>query len=268
MNNPATGFRCAWNFKDTDGGMDGAVPDGSDQDGSVADGGSGDGGTVTDGGVKAVLLINEINPNLTGGDLVELKVVSGGTLNGIVLYELFAAQQALITFPDLAVQAGEVVVVHVGMLTPPANETNATGKGGCTETFCYPDAWDLFGRTSGVSFSNRVIWIKNADATVEDAVPFLKSNLTGAYPSAFPADLALIQAAGYWLPADCSGIPCTCTNVSDCTATTVAVDWKDCGNTAAGLSVQRKTTADTNTKHDWYTGTGTFGLPNTFDGGI
>ena len=79
--------------------------------------------------------------------------------------------------------------------------------------------------------------------------------MSGNTLASFPDNLQALQAAGHWFPADCGGS--LCTYASTPTATEVSVDWT---GSSSSNSVQRKPTADTNTKADWNSvGTPTFG---------
>jgi hypothetical protein len=213
--------------------------------------------------LAAALQINEVNPNLTSSkDLVELLVTGSGSTLGFVLQQDVASPVVLATLPDIHVTAGDVIVVH---LTP----TPGSGEGSSSETISkaqypssiytnnYDTAWDVNGNAVGITFSNRVLLLRDSLGAVQDAVVFARSTSTN---SSFPPDLQSIQAMGQWLPADCGGSLCTYLSVP--TATDVSADWSSVSTVKSGQSVQRTGVADTNQKADWTVKAATFGAAN------
>jgi hypothetical protein len=71
----------------------------------------------------------------------------------------------------------------------------------------YDTAWDFRGGARDITYSNRVILVKDVSGQLQDAVPF--KSTSASPPGAFPGQLQAIQAAGQWLPANCGGAPCT-----------------------------------------------------------
>ncbi|HCF59227.1 MAG TPA: hypothetical protein DFS52_14695, partial [Myxococcales bacterium] len=167
---------------------------------------------------SAVLRITEVNPNISGGrDLVELVAVSGGTVRDLVIQEDGASSRATIaTLPDVTVAPGDLILVHVNpdgtAGDPVASET--VSKNESTAPNAVPGAWDFvstMSSTSGLVFSHRVIFVKTPTGELQDAVAFVKSNISSA-PAGFPAALQAVQAAGQWSPASCGGADCTYTS--------------------------------------------------------
>jgi hypothetical protein len=214
----------------------------------------------------AGLRLNEINPNIPSShDLIELEAVSAGTLEGIKIEQIGSATETLITMPAITVASGDLIVVH---LTPsgvtgiaPASETTSKNQfSSASFSANYDTAWDLLGNAIGLTFSNRVIQVVDPTNAVQDAVPFVLTT-SASPPAAFPTNLQALQAAGYWLPADCGGS--LCTYASTPTALAVSVEYDGAGNTPTGNSIQRKPATDTNQKSDWNgAGAQSFGLPN------
>jgi hypothetical protein len=204
----------------------------------------------------AELVINEVNPNISvSRDLVELRVVTGGSLLGIKLEQDINAAVTLATLPAVLVTSGDVVVVH---LNPNVSETTEmTSKTDCTSASCYSAAWDIAGGTTGITFSNRLLVVRDVTGRIQDAAAFIVPTSSLA---TFPANLQALQAAAQWLPADCGGAACTYTTIP--TAPAVSVDWSACGTTAAGISVRRASLTDTNQSSDWSAGTSSWGGPN------
>jgi hypothetical protein len=204
----------------------------------------------------ASLVINEVNPNIgSSKDLIELRVTSPGTVKDMTVGQALGTPVTVATLPNITVAAGDLIVIHTGTTD---TTTETTGKTQCTDAVCYAGAWDVAGTTAGLTFSHRVLWVKNADSSLHDAVPFVLSTTTTP-PGAFPTDLQSAQASGFWLPADCGGAPCTYTSTP--TAVEVSFDWATVGTTAAGKSAARIGTGKTSA--DWtILSTSTFGAPN------
>jgi|GEM_PF-1197822 len=211
-----------------------------------------------DGYVKlARLLINEVNPAISGSrDLLELLVVEGGSVNKMtVTVDGTAAPVA--TMPNVQVETGDIIVVHFAPAAGDVSET--TAKDQIKAPYNYDTAWDFIGNSSGLSFSHRVIRVRDSASITIDAVPFVVASSTSP-PGAFPGQLQTLQGEGLWFPADCSGAPCS----TNALAVSVSVDYGGAGATATGKSVQRKAGANTHQKSDWVLVTASsFGLPNT-----
>jgi hypothetical protein len=204
----------------------------------------------------ASVVINEINPNIgSSKDLIELRVTSPGTIKDMTVGQAIGTPVTVATLPNITVAAGDLIVIHLGST---ATTTETASKTECTDAVCYAGAWDVAGTTAGLTFSHRVIWVKSADSTLHDAVPFVLSTTTTP-PGAFPTDLQAIQTASFWQPADCTGSPCTYT--TNPTAVAISVDWATVGTTAAGKSAAR--TGSGKTAADWtILSASTFGAAN------
>ncbi|MBL9015411.1 MAG: hypothetical protein JNL83_14600 [Myxococcales bacterium] len=206
--------------------------------------------------VSAILRISEVAPAQTSSrDLVELVVVAGGTMRDLTLRE---DGVVLATLPDVMVSAGQLVVVHlnpvVGATTELATQTS------CADSTCYAGAWDVNGGTTGITYSRKVLSVADAVGNTQDAAAFSNFN-AGNTPGAYPDELAVVQAAGQWLPFDCGGVRCDDTTTTP-SANGVSVDWRGLGTAPGSASVQRGSTVDTNTKADWEVAPGTFGIFN------
>ncbi len=214
----------------------------------------------------AQVLFNELNSNITGGrDLIELLVTAGGSTNGITLHQKGSADETLATLPDVIVATNDLIVIH---LTP----VGTTGIAGASEiagkaefpkamfSANYDGAWDFLGAAIGLSFSNRVLEAQGPAGAVLDAVPVVVSN-SGNPPAAFPGVLQLLQAAGGWFPADCTGQ--LCTYMSTPTAVAISVDYLGSANNPTGNSVSRQPNLTNKTKSDWNAaGPNSWGLVN------
>ncbi|WIG93832.1 Ig-like domain-containing protein [Myxococcus sp. SDU36] len=218
----------------------------------------------------AVLRISEVQPNMASAeDLVELEVITGGTTAGLILQQDVNSDLELAQLPDVTVATGDIIVVHLNpddtVENPFRSETQSKDEiPQSAEPTRYDTAWDFRGTDDhAITFSSRILLVKDAAGTIQDAVPFART--TGTPPAAFIGNIQAIQAAGHWLPADCGGAPCTTT--SNPTAAAVAADWTgipaSAGSvTRASNSVRRISATDTNTKDDWAVGAPSWGLPN------
>ena len=208
--------------------------------------------------VVAQLAIDEVNANIASShDLVELVVVSAGTINGIKLAQDVATPITLATLPNLQVAQGDLIVVH---LAPVATTTETATKADCSDAACFAGAWDVNGGTAGITFSNRVLQLLAPDNSVMDVVPFAKAGSSS--PTGFPTDLQTIQGGGHWMPANCGGMACTYMTTPSASDATISVDWTALGTSASGTSAQRKPGQFTKTAADWHTAAASFGAAN------
>jgi len=212
----------------------------------------------------AVLLLNEVNANVAGSqDLVELRVLSSGNAAGISLVQNpgpGGTSVVLATLADVPVAAGDLIVIHLAPIAGPISET--TSKADCTFSppQCYSNAWDVQGGATGITYSDRVLAVLDAAGNVMDAAAFALPAVV--VPSTFPDAVAYIQSLGQWLPADCSGSPCTASSIPS--VVQISADWTGLGNSATtGNSIARSGSAvDTNQAADWRVGANTFGAGN------
>ena len=221
-------------------------------------------GTATFKGyrVPALLIINEVNPNITTGvsatnnrDLIELKAVTAGAIEGITLTEEATSVSRLATLPDVTVAAGDLIVIH---FRPNADElavgNETLAKDEKAHPTFYPGAWDIVtGTSSHPTFNDRLLRLSNPQGDTQDLVAFAHKSMTGARPAAYPSALQVAQEEGYWRPVDCRGdtatpVPCTYDS-APLTALDVSVDW---GAVDANTkSVSRYPGADTRSAADW-----------------
>jgi len=210
----------------------------------------------------AVLLLNEVNANVVGGqDLVELRALGDGNVAGIELVQnpdALGGGTVLATLPDIPIAAGDLIVIH---LAPSVGTTSETiTKGDCTSLppQCYPTAWDVAGGTTGITYGDRVLALRDPAGNIAEAVAFALP--AGSVPASFPDAVAYIQSLGQWLPADCSGAPCAVDSTP--TVVQISADWTGLGTSAtAGNSIAR-TATDTNQALDWHVAVQTFGVGN------
>lgn len=155
----------------------------------------------------AELVLNEVAANQDGlRDLVELRVVSGGTTAGWRLERSPRDPVVLATLPDGVVRAGELLVVH------------------------------LDAERQEIPYTHQVLTLRAPSGALSSAVPFMRPELVDRdrQPRDFPANLQHIIDAKLWSPA-CAPAPCSYeSNLAE-----VAVSWAGLGTTPDGASVAR-----------------------------
>jgi hypothetical protein len=210
----------------------------------------------------ATLRISEASPNINNNrDLIELVVLQGGSVGNFTLVQETGV--VLATLPNVQVATGDIIVVHLVPISTngdaPGSETVSKAEyPAATYAANYDTAWDFHGGTTGLTFSNRVIRVKDAVGNTQDAVAFAVTS--GSPPAAYPGELQILQAEGHWLPANCGGAPCTYSSTP--TAVQVSAIWTGSGTSRTGNTVQRVGGADTNMASDWAVGPNSLGLPN------
>ncbi len=207
----------------------------------------------------ATVQINEVSPDVFGGtDLVELKVLTSGTLQGIQLRQAPSSSPVVLaTLSNTTVSAGDIVVVHLFPL--PGVSTETAIKTECVNTACYAGAWDVTGNNFPITYSNEVLTISSEQGAVLDGIAFVRPSQGSTTTAGFRTDLGYLQSIGAWLPADCGGSPCT--DLSTPSAMTVSADW-DGVETPATDTAQRSGDADTDTDGDWTVGLPSLGATN------
>ena len=207
---------------------------------------------------RAVLRLTEIAPSIASAtinrDLIELKAITGGTLQGITVTQALSIVDTFVTLPAVTVATGDVIVVH---LNPDSNAAAESASKMQSPSAMFPanydTAWDILGTTQNVTHTARVIEVRDSFGTLQDAAAFLHSSTVPT--SGFVSRVEAIQTLGHWLPADCGGSACDATNIAG-----IVVDWAGTGTTAAGNTVRRAVgAADTHTKNDWSVGPHTLG---------
>ncbi|GEM_PF-2268839 len=211
----------------------------------------------------AILEITEVAPNLTGAtDLVELRVRVGGAVSGYTLQQDMTSPTILATLPNVLVNTNDIIMIHLNPATAmgaaPSSETTSMGEfPAATHGANSDNAWDFHGGAAGITYSGRVLTVRNAANTIQDAVPFVRNN---GNPAAFSTELQALQSAGYWLPTDCGGAPCT--TLTTPTSLQVSANWESVSTLRTGASVRRMSTIDSNTGTDWAVGPNSLGSPN------
>jgi hypothetical protein len=214
---------------------------------------------------RAKLLINEVavsNSATEGFDFVELVAVTAGRVDGLVVRQ---ASGVLYTLAPLAVQAGDLIVVHATGLPGPtgfAQEDTTGNKSASTASSASAGAIDVYSSTVGLVATDNVISVVDGTTTM-DALAL--SSRDGDAAAATMNAFAALKLTNQWTftatPAD---------GVNDCAtqreAVSVATTDTACGGfdvkAGPGRSVNRFGTTDTNSKRDFYVAAQTPGQPN------
>lgn len=208
----------------------------------------------------AVVRINEVNGNIGGTspnqcDLIELRVVSGGSMKDFRLQERNgngASNELSFTFPDFTVATNDIIVVHLDATSAVCNPDGATQETGTVTDQPaamfggnYDTAFDFWSDDNGLTATDNVITLFDAANSIIDAV-FLVNGATGNVATATETAAAAVGAANQWDPA----LP----SYLDDVFRMHAVPGLDAtGNTASGDSIQRIDDTDDNNVGDWTT---------------
>ena len=212
----------------------------------------------------ASLRINEVNANVTGGcDLIELRVIIGGSIQGFVLRERTGGAGELnFALPNMTVARNDLIVVHLNSGSATCNQGGATDETTGPNQFPasgnYAGAFDFWASDAGLVSTDNVLTILDPHGTIVEAL-FVSNDPAGATTSAATETAAAaVGAAAEWSPAMVSYL--------DAVFRQNAVDDLDAtGTIPTGNSIQRLDDDDNNTRSDWTTGAGspsTFGVLN------
>ncbi|MFH1807582.1 MAG: hypothetical protein ABIJ09_02465 [Pseudomonadota bacterium] len=202
----------------------------------------------------AVLRFNEVNANISGGcDLIELRVIQGGQLDG---YHLMERTDPLVVLPPITVNTNDYIVLHLN-----GNSTNCSPGGAVAEYISpsglpratygttYDTAWDFYLADQNLTFTDNVLTMFGNDSAIVDAV-LLSDALTGSAAADSETQAELVRAAGQWLKAD--GTAATSGFFVDDNFSANAVQGLgSTGTSASGDSIQRIDDDDTNKMGDW-----------------
>lgn len=212
------------------------------------------------------VLINEVGANITGGcDLIELRVLSSGSLDG---FELRTRDLVIATLSGIFVSAGDHLVVHAfggsAACNPSASSSeisSPTDYPASTYAGNFDTAYDVYGTGSGgIPATDTVLTLYDANRNVADAV-FLASGVSGTTSRFTNDQAALVAAAGEWM---------TLTNeqplggfVGDTFRAHAVLDLDATGTDRIGTSIQRTSDSDSDNPSGWTDQSlATWGLPN------
>ena len=206
----------------------------------------------------AVVRINEVNANIGGGcDLIELRVVAGGSMTGFKIQERIGGTGELaFTFPTFVVQTNDFIVVHLNSASATCNPNGATqetttktDQPAATFAGNFDTAYDFWNADTGLTATDNVFTLFDAAATIVDAV-FVSDDPAGlTAAAATETAAAAVGAASQWDPA-------LATYIDTVFRMNAVDDLNATGTTAAGSSIQRLDNTDDNNKADWTTGAG------------
>ncbi|MBA3540055.1 MAG: Ig-like domain-containing protein [Deltaproteobacteria bacterium] len=206
----------------------------------------------------AVVRINEINANITGGcDLIELRVIGAGSMNGFKITERAgsAATDLNFDFPAFVVQKNDLIVVHVNSGFVNCNPGAATSETlstiqqpAVTYAANYDTAFDIYVADAGLVATDNVITVF-ATSTIMDGVLVHQNDVDPLTAAGSETAAATLAAANQWQMVG-GGTPVGGFLDADFQAHAV-FDLDATGTTAAGTSIQRNDNDDVNDKADW-----------------
>ena len=202
----------------------------------------------------AYVVINEVNANITGGcDLVELRVLTEGSLGGIVLKE---RNSTVATLGAVDAVDDDIVVVHFDGGDTNCNPLGAIAETASTSEFdaltyttTYDSAWDLFVDDSGLTATDNVLTLYGPGGEIYDAVFLTDANDGGDAAAGTESQAAIVAEAGEWTDPD--GTVPEGGYVDGAFHASAVVGLKDTGDTATGETLQRFDNWDTDTNEDW-----------------
>lgn len=220
--------------------------------------------TFTGFSTPAIVMINELNANIDDGcDLIELRVISGGSMDG---YRLRERVTYVLTFTGLIVDTNDYIIVHFdgndADCNPGAsgNETAAKDElPNSTYSANYDNAWDWYSTDTGLTNTDNVFTLYDNLDVIMDAV-FVTQDATGDAAGATETQAANVAAAGEWTMVG-GGIP-TGGFVDYLFRMHAVLDLDGTGTDPSGESIQRNSNIDTNTMDDWTQGASSWGLNN------
>ncbi len=204
----------------------------------------------------AKILINEVNANISYGcDLIELRVISGGSVDGFVLLERNYSNP-IYKFPAVTFKKDQFIVIHLNGKNPKCNSKGA--KDELKDPKAYPKAqypenydtaFDVYSQDSGLTSTDNVLTLVNSKTgKIIDAV-LLTGKTGGSAASSSEAQAAVVAKAKEWT--DPNGKIPSGGFVDDQFHKNAAGNMKNCSKNPTGRSIQRISDKDTNTKADW-----------------
>lgn len=210
--------------------------------------------------VPAFLRINELTATVNGNcDLIELRVISGGSMGGIKLHERTGSVnggELNLTFPTFQVQTNDIVVVHMNSTSATCNPNGATQE---TDSPAeqprlmfsgnFDTAYDFYSPDTGLADTDNVFTVRNPGSVIMDAL-LVSDDPNGTSTSTASESAAdEVIAADQWSPAGVT--------YRDNVFRMHAVDDLDATGTSPGTnSIQRVDNTDDDDKTDWTSGAG------------
>jgi hypothetical protein len=217
-------------------------------------------------GRRARVVVNEFNANMGSDcDMIELRAVAGGPMDGILLR---AREAVLAVFNGLVVERNDLIVVHLDSADANCNPGGASDETTSVAQFPasahsrnYDTAWDWYSPERGLANTDNVFTV-TSEGRIVDAV-LAADDPTGAAAPGSESQAALVAAAGHWQMVG-GGVP-PGGFVDDDFCAHAVLDLDATGADPVGTSIQRTTNLDSNDKNGWTAGAGapsTWGLLN------
>ncbi len=219
---------------------------------------------------RARLQINEINANIRDGeghncDLLELRVLRGGSLGGMRIREKGGLTAAtLVSFPDMLVEAGELLVVHLdaGDCNPSGamdEVADPTAQPRADHPRNFDSAYDLWVAADGIREDENVLYVQApgivpGEWVTQDGVLLVGETACEGYATGNPVQrrAAYLAELGEWQrrEADGGGVP-EGGFVDEQFCRGAIADLDGTGQEPEGTSLQRIRELDTQSADDW-----------------
>ncbi len=210
------------------------------------------------------LIINEINPSISKScDLIELRVVEGGNLDGFTVQER-TYNPPLVTFKGLTVKKNDIIIIHLNGKNSTCNPSGAQNETTGLKQFPksahannFDTAYDWYSTDTGLTGTNNIITIYDPNGKVVDVALWVENSKTGVSSSTV-SQANKISKSKQWtdpqgkLPAG---------GYSKTNIASFAIPGR-AGSSVTGNSYQRKSNKDTNSKDDWTVAKPTWGVKN------
>ena len=200
----------------------------------------------------AIVQINELNANVTAGcDLVELRVVQGGSLDG---WQLLHRQSTLVSFSGLTVSTNDYIVVHAGGGSAICNPGGASSESGRLDqpAALYPgnfdSALDFHSTGGGITRTDNVITLYDENGNIADAL-LVADDPTGTTSRDTESAAVGVATAGEWTTI--GGTVPLGGFVDDDFCAHAVTDLDATGLDASGTSIQRSNNTDSNNRLGW-----------------
>lgn len=216
----------------------------------------------------AQVRINEINANITSGcDLIELRVLTAGTLRGIKVQERTGGSGELAELlPSVTVAKNDIVVLHLNNVAAcnpglSTNETTSiTQQAAATFVRNYDTAWDLFSADTGLTSTDNVITVFDRFGAMQDAV-LIDDNMAGSNVAAASETAAAAAVLAMMWRNDGGGTP-PGGYIDDDFRNNAVLNSAATGTSNTGDTLRRVDDTDDNEKADWAQGAQTWGVIN------
>ncbi len=214
--------------------------------------------------VPAVVVINELNATITGGcDLIELRVVEGGSMEGFTLMERTGN---LVVFSGLSVATNDIIVVHMNGNNATCNPASATDETvgpaenpNSSVSTNYDTAYDWYATDNGLTDTDNVFSLWDGLGALVDAV-LVADSTSGNAAGGSEDEALLVVAEGGWTNTD--GTVPAGGYIDDDFRINAVQDLDATATTSDGTSIQRNGDVDNNHMGDWTMAMPSWGILN------